>query len=39
VWRCIQSYCTIGFGFIVFSGWVRRGLRTVDEAALPEPAG
>jgi uncharacterized protein (TIRG00374 family) len=39
VWRCIQSYCTIGFGFIVFSGWVRRGLRAVDEAALPEPAG
>jgi uncharacterized protein (TIRG00374 family) len=39
VWRFIQSYCTIGFGFIVFSGWVRRGLRAVDEAALPEAAG
>ncbi|HTC23410.1 MAG TPA: lysylphosphatidylglycerol synthase transmembrane domain-containing protein [Gemmatimonadales bacterium] len=39
VWRFIQSYCTIGFGFIVFSGWVRRGLRTVDEAALPEAVG
>ena len=39
VWRFIQSYCTIGFGFIVFSGWVRRGLRAVDETALPEAAG
>ncbi|HYL30074.1 MAG TPA: lysylphosphatidylglycerol synthase transmembrane domain-containing protein [Gemmatimonadales bacterium] len=39
VWRFIQSYCTIGFGFIVFSGWVRRGLRVVDETALPEAAG
>jgi uncharacterized protein (TIRG00374 family) len=39
VWRFIQSYCTIGFGFLVFSGWVRRGLRTVDETALPEAVG
>lgn len=39
VWRFIQSYCTIGFGFLVFSGWVRRGLKAVDEAALPEVAG
>ncbi|MGE5231106.1 MAG: lysylphosphatidylglycerol synthase transmembrane domain-containing protein [Deltaproteobacteria bacterium] len=39
VWRFIQSYCTIGFGFLVFSGWVRRGLRAVDETALPEAAG
>lgn len=39
VWRFIQSYCTIGFGFLVFSGWVRRGLRAVDESALPEAAG
>lgn len=39
VWRFIQSYCTIGFGFLVFSGWVRRGLKAVDEGALPEAAG
>ena len=38
VWRCIQSYSTIAFGGIVFSGWVRRGLTAVDEAALPEAA-
>ena len=25
VWRFILAYCTIGFGFLVFSGWVRRG--------------
>jgi glycosyltransferase 2 family protein len=38
VWRFILSYCTIGFGFLVFSGWVRRGLKAVDGTALPEPA-
>ncbi len=38
VWRFIQSYLTIGFGFVVFSGWVRHGLKAVDETALPEAA-
>jgi uncharacterized protein (TIRG00374 family) len=38
VWRFILAYCTIGLGFVVFSGWVRRGLKAVDGAALPEAA-
>jgi uncharacterized protein (TIRG00374 family) len=38
VWRFILAYCTIGFGFLVFSGWVRRGLKAVDGDALPEAA-
>lgn len=38
VWRFFQSYCTIAVGFLVFSGWVRRGLKSVDGAALPEAA-
>jgi hypothetical protein len=33
------SYFTIAAGFLVFSGWVRRGLRGVEEPALTEPAG
>jgi uncharacterized protein (TIRG00374 family) len=39
VWRFILSYCTIGFGFIVFSSWVRRGLKHIDEGALSEATG
>ena len=39
IWRLTLSYFTIAAGFIVFSGWVRRGLKDVDEAALVEPAG
>jgi uncharacterized protein (TIRG00374 family) len=31
VWRFILSYCTIAFGFVVFSAWVRKGLRGVGE--------
>jgi glycosyltransferase 2 family protein len=38
VWRFILSYCTLGVGFVVFSGWVRKGLKAVDETALPEAA-
>jgi len=38
VWRFILAYCTIVFGFLVFSGWVRRGLKAVDGDALPEAA-
>jgi uncharacterized protein (TIRG00374 family) len=39
VWRFILSYCTIGFGFLVFSGWVRSGLKAIDQGALPEAVG
>jgi len=38
IWRLTLSYFTIGFGFLVFSSWVRRGLRGVEETPLPEPA-
>jgi uncharacterized membrane protein YbhN (UPF0104 family) len=39
VWRLALSYFTIGFGFLVFSAWVRQGLRGVEETGLAEPAG
>jgi uncharacterized protein (TIRG00374 family) len=31
IWRLTLSYFTIGFGFLVFSSWVRRGLKAVEE--------
>jgi uncharacterized membrane protein YbhN (UPF0104 family) len=37
LWRLTLSYFTIGFGFLVFSGWVRRGLRSVAGHELAEP--
>ena len=40
IWRLILTYFTLGFGFFVFSSWVRQGpqgRRTT--AALAEPAG
>jgi uncharacterized protein (TIRG00374 family) len=39
VWRCIQSWLTIAVGFLFFSAWVRRGLRSIDAApvAVEEP--
>ena len=30
VWRCILSLFTIAFGFVVFSGWVRKGLKGIE---------
>lgn len=39
IWRLVLSYFTIGLGFLVFSGWVRRGLRGVAEPGLAEPVG
>ncbi len=39
VWRFILCYCTIGFGFLVFSSWVRRGLKGIDEDVLSEATG
>lgn len=37
IWRLTLSYFTIAAGFIVFSGWVRRGLKGVEETPLGEP--
>lgn len=37
VWRLTLSYFTIAFGFLVFSSWVRRGLKGVEEHALSDP--
>ena len=34
LWRLVISYYTIGFGSVIFSFWVRRGLQAIDE----EPA-
>ena len=36
VWRLILSWYTIGFGFAVFSQWVRQGLKGI---AIDPPAG
>ncbi len=30
VWRCILSWFTIAGGFVVFSSWVRRGLKSIE---------
>ena len=30
LWRLTLSYYTLGFGFLVFSNWVRKGLRGID---------
>ena len=39
IWRLTLSYFTLAFGFLVFSSWVRQGLRGVEDPALVEPAG
>jgi glycosyltransferase 2 family protein len=39
IWRLTLTYFTLGFGFLVFSSWVRQGLRGVEEPELAEPAG
>ena len=31
LWRLTLTYFTLGFGFLVFSSWVRRGLKGIDE--------
>jgi uncharacterized protein (TIRG00374 family) len=38
VWRLILTYFTLAVGFVVFSGWVRRGLKGADEDARVESA-
>jgi uncharacterized protein (TIRG00374 family) len=42
VWRTILSYFTIAYGALVFSSWVRQGIRglgELDDAPAPAPAG
>ena len=39
VWRLTLTYFTLAFGFFVFSGWLRHGLRSIDQGAMAEPAG
>jgi uncharacterized protein (TIRG00374 family) len=39
IWRLTLTYFTLGFGFLVFSGWLRQGLKAIDQSALAEPAG
>jgi uncharacterized protein (TIRG00374 family) len=38
VWRLTLTYFTLAFGFVVFSGWLRQGLKAIDQGALAEPA-
>jgi uncharacterized protein (TIRG00374 family) len=37
IWRLTLTYYTLAFGFIVFSSWVRQGLKGIGEGAA-EPA-
>ena len=37
IWRLTLTYYTLGFGFLVFSSWVRQGLKGIGEGAA-EPA-
>ncbi len=39
IWRLTLTYFTLAFGFIVFSGWLRQGLKAIDQRAIAEPAG
>jgi uncharacterized protein (TIRG00374 family) len=38
VWRLILTYFTLAAGFLVFSGWVRRGLKGEEEETPVESA-
>jgi uncharacterized membrane protein YbhN (UPF0104 family) len=38
IWRLILTYFTLAGGFLVFSSWVRRGLKGVEETSLQESA-
>jgi hypothetical protein len=39
IWRLTLTYFTLAFGFMVFSGWLRQGLKSIDQGPLAEPAG
>jgi uncharacterized protein (TIRG00374 family) len=36
LWRCFVTYTTLVVGSLVFTGWLRRGLRNLEEAPVPE---
>jgi hypothetical protein len=36
IWRLILSYYPIAFGFLVFSHWVRRGIKGMGETVPTE---
>ena len=38
IWRLILSYYTIAFGFLVFSHWVRKGIKGLEENVVSEGA-
>ena len=38
IWRLILSYYTIAFGFLVFSHWVRKGIKGMGETPAEIPA-
>lgn len=37
IWRLILSYYTIAFGFLVFSHWVRKGIKGLEETPAEVP--
>ena len=37
LWRLTLTYWTLAFGFVVFSGWVRQGLKSIGQDTLTEP--
>jgi uncharacterized membrane protein YbhN (UPF0104 family) len=37
LWRLTLTYWTLAFGFVVFSGWVRHGLKSIGQDTLGEP--
>jgi glycosyltransferase 2 family protein len=37
LWRLTLTYWTLAFGFVVFSGWVRSGLKSIGHDSLAEP--
>ena len=37
LWRLTLTYWTLAFGFVVFSGWVRHGLKAIGQDTLAEP--
>ncbi len=38
LWRLVLSYYTIAFGFMVFSTWVRKGLKGIEQNPIPTTA-
>ena len=38
IWRLILSWFTLGAGFVLFSGWVRKGLKALDTGPAPTVA-